>query len=234
MTGAVPRRKVAKPPVPVPTTKAHPAKAAGLDPRTGLSSSRCGHSQRSATMRSLLWLPLTSLLVLGCNDSPGKVTAPAADVPNGGEVNLDKITANAAALGPAARCVIDRVPIRGQRPPHQATRDRLLVLERRAAGLRDGRGLERCRGQQRHREGLLRVDPCGRAGYRTGPGRRLIGRCLCRQLPVRRSAGLPAPMDRLSRAGSLEPIGELRLSLAGVTGPSAPRPCRARGRARSG
>ena len=26
-------------------------------------------------------------------------------------------------------------------------------------------------------------------------------------------------MDRLSRAGSLEPIGELRLSLAGVTGP---------------
>jgi hypothetical protein len=53
-------------------------------------------------MRSLLWL--TSLLVLGCNDSPGKVTAPAADVPNGGEVNLDKIAAN-AALGPAARCV---------------------------------------------------------------------------------------------------------------------------------
>ena len=56
-------------------------------------------------MRSLLWLPLTSLLVLGCNDSPGKVTAPAADVPNGGEVNLDKLAANASALGPAARCV---------------------------------------------------------------------------------------------------------------------------------
>jgi len=58
-------------------------------------------------MRSLLWLPLTSLLVLGCKDSPDKVTAPAADVPNG-EVNLDKIAANAAtaaALGPAARCV---------------------------------------------------------------------------------------------------------------------------------
>jgi len=58
-------------------------------------------------MKSLLWLPLTALLVFGCNDSSDKVTAPAADLPNGGdEINLDKITANVAAqVGITARCV---------------------------------------------------------------------------------------------------------------------------------
>jgi hypothetical protein len=58
-------------------------------------------------MRSLLWLPLAALLVLGCNDSPNKATAPTADVPNGGDaVDLDKVAANVAAqAGNPPRCV---------------------------------------------------------------------------------------------------------------------------------
>ena len=58
-------------------------------------------------MRSLLWLPLTALLVLGCNDSPDKTTAPTAGVPNGGDaVDLDKMAANVAAQAAyPPRCV---------------------------------------------------------------------------------------------------------------------------------
>jgi hypothetical protein len=57
-------------------------------------------------MTSLLWLPLTALLVFGCKESRNEVTAPMADAPNGGVVDLDNIAANVAAqVGIAARCV---------------------------------------------------------------------------------------------------------------------------------
>jgi hypothetical protein len=58
-------------------------------------------------MKSLLWFPLTALLVFGCNDSPDEVTAPAAVAPNGGdELNLDNIPADLMPqVGPATRCV---------------------------------------------------------------------------------------------------------------------------------
>jgi hypothetical protein len=58
-------------------------------------------------MKSVLWLPLTALLVFGCNDSSDKVTAPASDLPNGDdEISLDKITTSVAAqVGITARCV---------------------------------------------------------------------------------------------------------------------------------
>jgi hypothetical protein len=58
-------------------------------------------------MRSPLRLPLAALLVFGCNDSPDRVTAPTAAVPNGrDEVDLDGIAANLATqAGVTARCV---------------------------------------------------------------------------------------------------------------------------------
>jgi hypothetical protein len=58
-------------------------------------------------MKSLLWLPLTAVLVLGCNDSPDEATAPAAEVPGGGSaVDLDNVAVNLSAqVGLTARCV---------------------------------------------------------------------------------------------------------------------------------
>jgi hypothetical protein len=59
-------------------------------------------------MKSLLCLPITALLlVMGCNDSSDKVTAPGVDVPNGGDLaDVDRIEANfAAQYSPPARCV---------------------------------------------------------------------------------------------------------------------------------
>ena len=58
-------------------------------------------------MKSLLWLPLTAVLVLGCNDSPDEVTAPAAEVPYGGSaLDLDNVAATPLAqVGLTARCV---------------------------------------------------------------------------------------------------------------------------------
>lgn len=57
-------------------------------------------------MKSLLWLPLSALLVFGCKESRNEVTAPSADAPNGGAVDLDNIAANMATqAGIAARCV---------------------------------------------------------------------------------------------------------------------------------
>ena len=56
-------------------------------------------------MKSLIWLPLTAVLVLGCNESPDEVTAPAAAMPVGGsEMDLDNV-ANLAQVGLTARCV---------------------------------------------------------------------------------------------------------------------------------
>jgi hypothetical protein len=50
---------------------------------------------------------MTVLLVTGCNDSTDKVTAPAADSPNGGDaVDLDKMAAGAVSQAAyAPRCV---------------------------------------------------------------------------------------------------------------------------------
>jgi hypothetical protein len=56
-------------------------------------------------MRPLLRLSLAALLVLGCNDSPDRVTAPAVVVPNGDDVDVDKIAENLMIQGAVpARC----------------------------------------------------------------------------------------------------------------------------------
>jgi hypothetical protein len=66
-------------------------------------------------MRSLLWLPLTALLALGCKDSPTKVTAPAEVVPTDGDaVDLDRIAENMAAqAGVSPRCLQVRYKVTG-------------------------------------------------------------------------------------------------------------------------
>ncbi len=58
-------------------------------------------------MKSLLWLPLTTLLVFGCHEAADEATAPSKDVPNrASEVNLDDMAANVLTqAGLAARCV---------------------------------------------------------------------------------------------------------------------------------
>ena len=59
-------------------------------------------------MKSLLLLPMTALLlVMGCKDSTDEVTAPAVDLPDGGNaMDLERIEANfAAQFSPPARCV---------------------------------------------------------------------------------------------------------------------------------
>lgn len=67
-------------------------------------------------MKSLLWLPLTAMLVLGCNDSPNEVTGPAADVPNGGsEMNLDQANLDnvaAKVTTQAVRSVLEAANVR--------------------------------------------------------------------------------------------------------------------------
>ncbi|HEY3012590.1 MAG TPA: hypothetical protein VGJ36_07590 [Gemmatimonadales bacterium] len=66
-------------------------------------------------MRSLLWLPLTALLVFGCKDTPTKVTAPAEVAPNDGDaVDLDRIAENMAAqAGVSPRCLQVRYKVTG-------------------------------------------------------------------------------------------------------------------------
>jgi hypothetical protein len=66
-------------------------------------------------MRSLLWLPLTALLVFGCKDTPTKVTAPAEVGPNDGDaVDLDRIAENMAAqAGVSPRCLQVRYKVTG-------------------------------------------------------------------------------------------------------------------------
>ena len=57
-------------------------------------------------MRSPLWFPLAALLVFGCDDPPGRVTAPTAVIPSGGDnVDVDKIAENLMSQGAVpARC----------------------------------------------------------------------------------------------------------------------------------
>jgi hypothetical protein len=66
-------------------------------------------------MRSLLWLPLTALLVFGCKDTPTKVTAPAEVGPEDGDaVDLDRIAENMATQGGVApRCLQVRYKVTG-------------------------------------------------------------------------------------------------------------------------
>jgi hypothetical protein len=59
-------------------------------------------------MKFLLWLPITALLlVMGCKDATDEVTAPAVDLPDGGNaMDIERMEANfAAQFSPPARCV---------------------------------------------------------------------------------------------------------------------------------